>query len=78
VPWSSPAPQDLFIFIGVRELLGGVGLTQVIILAAIFHIMRGEYNYVPINVLPGGSPRSSRMDGCDAHRTCVDSAPSAY
>ncbi|PYV41799.1 MAG: DoxX family protein, partial [Acidobacteria bacterium] len=27
VPWFSAVPQDLFIFIGVCEFLGGVGLT---------------------------------------------------
>ena len=26
VPWLSAVPQDLFIFIGVCEFLGGVGL----------------------------------------------------
>jgi uncharacterized membrane protein YphA (DoxX/SURF4 family) len=74
VPWLSAVPQDLFIFIGVCEFLGGVGLilpamtgvkpkltpfaafglTLVMILAAAFHIMRGEYNYVPINLVLGG------------------------
>jgi len=73
-PWFSAAPQDLFIFIGVREFLGGVGLTVpamtgvkpkltpfaafglrlVMILAAIFHIVRGEYNFVPIDLVLGG------------------------
>jgi hypothetical protein len=67
-------PQDLFIFIGVCEFLGGsglilpamngvkpkltpfaaFGLTLVMILAAVFHIVRGEYNFVPINVVLGG------------------------
>ena len=28
VPWFSAVPQDLFIFIGVCEFLGGVGLTR--------------------------------------------------
>jgi DoxX-like family len=74
VPWFSAVPQDLFIFIGVCEFLGGVGLilpavtgvkpkltpfaafglTLVMILAAAFHIMRGEYNFVPINLVLGG------------------------
>jgi uncharacterized membrane protein YphA (DoxX/SURF4 family) len=74
VPWLSAVPQDLFIFIGVCEFLGGIGLilpamtgvkpnltpfagfglTLVMILAAVFHIVRGEYNYVPINLVLGG------------------------
>jgi uncharacterized membrane protein YphA (DoxX/SURF4 family) len=74
VPWLSAVPQDLSIFIGVCEFLGGVGLilpamtgvkpkltpiaaiglTLVMILAAVFHIVRGEYNFVPINVVLGG------------------------
>ena len=74
VSWFSAVPQDLFIFIGVCEFLGGVGLllpavtgvkpkltpfaafglTLVMILAAIFHIVRGEYNFVPINLVLGG------------------------
>jgi len=74
VPWFSALPRDLFIFIGVCEFLGGVGLilpamtgvkpkltpiaaiglTLVMILAALFHIVRGEYNFVPINLVLGG------------------------
>jgi uncharacterized membrane protein YphA (DoxX/SURF4 family) len=74
VPWLSAVPQYLFIFIGVCEFLGGVGLilpamtgikpkltpfaafglTLVMILAAAFHIVRGEYYYVPINLVLGG------------------------
>ena len=74
VPWFSAVPQDLFLFIGVCEFLGGVGLilpavtgvkprltsfaalglTLVMILAALFHIVRGEYIFVPINLLLGG------------------------
>jgi len=74
VPWFSAAPQDLFIFVGVCEFLGGVGLilpaisgvkpkltpiaaiglTLVMILAAVFHIVRGEYNFLPTNVVLGG------------------------
>ena len=65
---------DLFIFTGVCEFLGGVGLllpamtglkpkltpfgafglTLVMLLAALFHIVRGEYNFVPINLVLGG------------------------
>jgi hypothetical protein len=74
VPWFSAVRQDLFIFIGVCEFLGGIGLilpamtgvkpkltpfaafglTLVMILAAVFHIARGEYNFVPINLVLGG------------------------
>jgi uncharacterized membrane protein YphA (DoxX/SURF4 family) len=74
VPWFSAVPQDLFIFIGVCQFLGGVGLilpamtgvkpklasfaafglTLVMILAVVFHIVRGEYNFVPINLVLGG------------------------
>jgi uncharacterized membrane protein YphA (DoxX/SURF4 family) len=74
VPWFSAVPLDLFIFIGVCEFLGGiglilpamtgvrprltpfaaVGLTLVMILAAVFHVVRSEYNYVPINLALGG------------------------
>ena len=74
VTWFSAVPQDLFIFIGVCEFLGGVGLilpamtgikpkltpfaaiglTLVMILAAGFHIARGEYNFLPTNVVLGG------------------------
>jgi uncharacterized membrane protein YphA (DoxX/SURF4 family) len=74
VPWSSAVPQDLLIFIGVCEFLGGIGLivpamtgvkpnltpfaafglTLVMILAAVFHIVRGEYIFVGINLVLGG------------------------
>jgi len=74
VPWFSAVPQALFVFIGVCEFLGGVGLilpamtgvkpkltpfgtfglTLVMLLAAVFHIVRGEYNFVPINLVLGG------------------------
>jgi uncharacterized membrane protein YphA (DoxX/SURF4 family) len=30
------------------------GLALVMILAAVFHIVRGEYNFVPINLVQGG------------------------
>lgn len=73
VPWLSGVPQDLAIFIGVSEFLGGVGLilpaitgvkpkltpiaavglTLVMNLAAGFHIARGEYNFLPVNVVLG-------------------------
>jgi hypothetical protein len=74
VPWLSAVPQDLAVFIGVAEFLGGVGLilpaitgvkpkltplaaiglTLVMILAAGFHIARGEYNFVLLNLLLAG------------------------
>ena len=74
VPWFSAVPQDLFIFIGVCEFLGGaglilpaitgvkpkltpvaaIGLTLVMILAAVFHLARGEYSFLPTNVVLGG------------------------
>jgi len=74
VAWFSAVPQALFVFIGVCEFLGGVGLilpamtgvkpkltpfaafglTLVMILAAVFHIARGEYNFLPVNLLLGG------------------------
>lgn len=75
VPWFSAIPQGLFVFIGVCEFLGGVGLilpamtgvkpkltpfaaiglALVMILAAGFHIMRGEYNsFLPINLVLAG------------------------
>ena len=74
VPWFSAVPQGLFVFIGVCEFLGGVGLilpamtgikpkltplaafglTLVMILAAVFHILRGEYNFfLPFNLVVG-------------------------
>ena len=73
VPWFSGVPQGLFVFIGVCEFLGGVGLilpaitrikpkltpyaavglTLVMIFAAVFHITRDEYVFLPINVLLG-------------------------
>src|ERR1700722_7924126 len=75
VAWFSAVPQGLFVFIGVCEFLGGVGLilpamtgvkpkltpfaaiglTLVMTLAAMFHMVRGEYNFsVPLNLLLGG------------------------
>ncbi len=75
VPWFSAVPQGMFVFIGVCEFLGGVGLilpamtrvkpkltafaavglTLVMFVAAIFHIVRGEYSFfLPINLVLGG------------------------
>jgi uncharacterized membrane protein YphA (DoxX/SURF4 family) len=72
VAWFSAVPQGLFVFIGVCEFLGGVGLilpamtgvkpkltpfagiglTLVMVLAAVFHIARGgEYSFLPINLV---------------------------
>jgi hypothetical protein len=77
VPWFHAVPQGLFVFIGVSEFLGGVGLilpaltgvkpkltplaavglALVMLLAAIFHIARGEYSFfLPLNLaLAGGA-----------------------
>jgi DoxX-like family len=75
VPWFSAVPQALFVFIGVCEFLGGIGLilpamtgvkpkltplaalglTLTMILAAVFHIARGEYHFfLPTNLVLGG------------------------
>ena len=99
VPWFSAVPQDLFIFIGVCEFLGGIGLilpamtgvkprltpfaafglTLVMILAAVFHIARGEYNFLPINLVLEGVAAFiayGRLFG-PPNRARVDRAPSA-
>jgi len=75
VPWFAAVPRPLFVFIGVCEFLGGVGLilpamtgvkpkltpiaafglALIMILAAVFHIVRGEYNFfLPGNLVLGG------------------------
>ena len=75
VAWFHAVPQGLFVFIGVSEFLGGVGLilppmtgikpkltayaavglTLIMVLAVIFHIVRGEFSFfVPMNLLLGG------------------------
>ncbi|GAA3467827.1 DoxX family protein [Nonomuraea roseola] len=74
VAWYAAVPQSLIVFIGICEVLGGVGLilpamtgvkpkltplaavglALTMILAAGFHIMRGEYALVPANLLLGG------------------------
>ncbi len=75
VAWFSAVPQALFVFIGVCEFLGGVGLivpaitgvkpkltsfaaiglALVMILAAGFHILRGEYSiFLPFNLVLAG------------------------
>ncbi|MET7400319.1 DoxX family protein [Dactylosporangium sp. NPDC005572] len=73
VAWYAAVPQPLIVFIGVCEVLGGVGLilpaiTRVrpkltplaaaglaltMLLAAGFHLMRGEYALVPANLVLG-------------------------
>ena len=74
VAWYAAVPQPLIVFIGVCEVLGGVGLilpaltgvkpkltplaavglTLIMILAAGFHLTRGEYVLVPVNLVLGG------------------------
>jgi hypothetical protein len=74
VAWFAAVPQGLFVFIGVCEFLGGVGLilpamtgvkpkltsfaaiglTLVMVLAAVFHIVRGEYDLLRINLVSVG------------------------
>ncbi|MFI6793224.1 DoxX family protein [Nonomuraea sp. NPDC050383] len=74
VAWYAAVPQPLIVFIGICEVLGGVGLilpamtkvrpmltplaaaglTLTMILAAGFHIIRGEYALVPANLVLGG------------------------
>jgi uncharacterized membrane protein YphA (DoxX/SURF4 family) len=75
VAWFSAVPQALFVFIGVCEFLGGIGLilpamtgvkpkltpfaaiglTLVMVLAAIFHIVRSESHFfLPVNLVLGG------------------------
>lgn len=77
VAWFSAVPQYLFVFIGVCEFLGGIGLilpamtgvkpkltplaglglTLVMILAAVFHILRGEYHFFLLaNLVFGSGP----------------------
>jgi hypothetical protein len=74
VAWYGAVPQPLIVFIGICEVLGGLGLvlpamtgvkprltvlaaaglTLVMVLAAGFHILRGEVAFVPMNVVLGG------------------------
>ena len=71
VAWYAAVPQPLIVFIGICEVLGGVGLilpattrvrpkltslaaaglTLTMILAAGFHLTRGEYALVPANLV---------------------------
>ena len=75
VAWYAAVPQPLIVFIGVCEVLGGVGLilpaiarfkpkltplaaaglALTMVLAAGFHVMRGEYALVPANLVLGGA-----------------------
>lgn len=75
VAWYAAVPQALIVFIGICEVLGGIGLilpamTRVkpwltplagaglaltMLLAAGFHVLRGEFVLVPANVVLGGA-----------------------
>ena len=74
MPWTVVVGEAMTRFIGVSELLGGIGLivpsatrikpgltplaaaglVVVMLLAAIFHVTRGELMAVPINAVLGG------------------------
>jgi putative oxidoreductase len=71
IPWANATPIALVRFIGVSELLGGlglllpsllrlkprlsvwaaIGLMTVMLLAALFHVIRAEYSDIGMNVL---------------------------
>lgn len=71
--WPGAVPAAMVRFIGISELLGGLGLilpaatrikpvltplagaglAVVMVLAAGFHVMRGEYQALPINLVMG-------------------------
>jgi uncharacterized membrane protein YphA (DoxX/SURF4 family) len=71
LPWAAQVPEALVRFIGVSELLGGLGLLLpaalrikpaltvwaalglviVMLLASVFHISRGEYSAIGMNVI---------------------------
>lgn len=73
VAWYAAVPQPLIVFIGVCEVLGGVGLflpaiarvrprlvplaaaglALTMVLAAAFHVVRGEFGLVPANLVLG-------------------------
>jgi hypothetical protein len=73
VAWYAAVSQPLIVFIGVCEVLGGIGLilpaltrvkpkltplaaaglTVTMVLAAGFHLTRGEYELVPANLVLG-------------------------
>lgn len=74
LPWVAQVSPGLVRFIGISELLGGLGvllpsilrirprltplsalgLVIIMVLAFIFHIVKGEYNVLFINVIMGG------------------------
>jgi hypothetical protein len=90
VAWYAAVPRPLIVFIGVCELLGGLGLilpaiTRVkpklvplaaaglaltMVLAAGFHLMRGEYALVPANVVLAAVAAFIAV-GRSKHRTIV-------
>lgn len=74
VAWYAAVPQALIVFIGIVEVLGGIGLilpamtgvrprltplaagglTLTMILAAAFHLVRGEFSLIPANLVLAG------------------------
>jgi uncharacterized membrane protein YphA (DoxX/SURF4 family) len=70
IPWGSAVSEPMFRFIGVSEVLGGLGvilpaatrikawltplaaagLVLIMVLAMIFHIVRGEFYLLPWNI----------------------------
>ena len=72
--WPGAVPAALVRFIGMSELLGGLGLifpaatrtmagltplagaglATVMVLAALFHVSRGEWAALPVNIVLGG------------------------
>lgn len=72
--WPGAVPAALVRFIGMSELLGGLGLilpaatrtragltplagaglATVMLLAALFHVSRGEWAALPVNIVLGG------------------------
>lgn len=72
--WVSAMPAAMVRFIGLSELLGGIGLilpaatriapgltplagaglAVVMLLAALFHVVRAEFSALPINIVLGG------------------------
>lgn len=73
LPWVAEVPSALVRFIGISEVLGGIGLLLpamlriqpkltvyaaigiaiIMVLALIFHIMKGEYPVIGMNILLG-------------------------
>lgn len=71
MPWVTSVPEGLVRFIGISELLGGIGLiipsilrikpmlsvwaaiglTLIMVFAAIFHGIRGEFGLIGVNAL---------------------------